>query len=569
MAGDDKNLPDLVAKLRTEYDGKGIDDAKRDVREFKGELGSVGDGQPLSKADEAFAKWSERTSQAKTDTQEAAGALGEVGTAGEEAGVAAEGAFAGIASTATVATAIIGASKLALDAFNKAGAEGRLSDAQAEQYRELKDATDDLSNSLAELEANGGAAIASLVEPLADVASAFATVANAKVPFTDESWASTIFKSVEPVLQLGDALDALGIGGDSAAESEKELEERTKRVNDALRAQQAEVDATAKAMDAFAEAQMSEADAAFNLESRQQRLTDAQQKVADAEAKVNLIRSGGKTEEAIAAADRYAEAQEKLADAHRKVAEASLTLADKEDDLREAQFRQGVQSEEAIKAQRAVDQARAGVADARDAEGDAGRAVDAAKLKLDEATGAGALAKAEQDLATARRDELDSARGVAKAASDLSEAQAKANQQAFDGDDKVRAYRDSLTKLADSIGGPVGEQIRKLATDLHTANEALDIVIAKIPTVGPLFGMDFATGGAITPQTTAATPAATPTAAAARAPVAPTPATTGAAAALAGPTVAYQQTNHIRVDSTGVAHTVDDQLMWLRANGPA
>lgn len=90
-------------------------------------------------------------------------------------------------------------------------------------------------------------------------------------------------------------------------------------------------------------------------------------------------------EKAANAADRLKSAQNALAAAHRRVADAAFDVLDAEDDLREAQFRQGVGSEEAIKAQRALERARLNEVDARADVGDRLDAVAKANRAIAEA----------------------------------------------------------------------------------------------------------------------------------------------------------------------------------------
>lgn len=572
MADDERKLPDLVSRVRTVYDGTGVEEAKRDARSLGDDLDKAANGDgfkrasnSIAEANEALDIWKKKLASADVDDpaqlqKMAAGVAGwqeEVdrrsGLAKEAlAGVGSEGAVAGeaIAAGLVTGTAALGAlvtgATLALDAFNAAGAAGKLNDEQAEQYRELKAATNDLKDSLNDLAVESGAALAGLVEPIATIADGLAEIGNAKVLGSDEGIATQALKAVNPVLLLGDALDKLGIGGDAASETEEELAERTKRATEEFERQRDEADKSAKALDDLATAQIDAAEAARNLEDRQKSFNEAQKDAADAEAKVNDLRaSGGRTaEESIRAAERLADAQERLADAHRKVEDSLVTLADKEEDLREAQFRQGIQSEEAIKAQRKVDAARLDLAGARadvtDAESDVGKA-----QRAFDAAGPKALADAEADLATKHERLEDAAFDLADAQVELTRKQADANQQTFTGQEAAAKYRDVLGDLADQVGGSIGQRIDTFAGKVRNVNDAMAAMIGQTPTIDALVGMDFASG-------------------AARPPTTPTP---GAAAG--GPAVAYQQTNLISVTTKGVANAVDDELMWLRANGPA
>lgn len=569
MADGERKLPDLVSRVRTVYDGTGVEEARKDARGLGDDLDKAANGEGFKQASNTIAHATEqldiwKKKLAATDVDDpgqmrkmaegVAGWQAEVdrrSTLAKEAlaGVGEEGAAAGeaIGTGMLTASAVIGAlavgAKVALDAFNAAGAAGELTGEQADQYRELRAATDDLTDSLNDLAVDGGAALASLVEPLATVADGLAEIAAADPFGTGESLATTFLKSVNPVLLVGDAMQRLGIAGHDASETEEELAARTKIANAEFERQADEAAKSAKALDDLAEAQVDAAKADEDLADRRRSLTDAQKDAADAEAKVNELRaSGGRTaEESIRAAERLADAQERLADAHRKVENAVITLADKEEDLREAQFRQGVQSEEAIKAQREVDAARIGVAGARADVGKAEGTVGRAQSAFD-AAGPKALADAEADLAD-KQDRLEAAAlRVADAVEAAAKKQAEANGQTLNGQEAVAKYKDALTELGDQIGGPVGQHLDALAGKVRTVNDAMASITAQIPTIQPLFGMDFASGAARTPA------AATSSAPAGNAPV-------------------INQTNNITVPTTQqLAGAIDQETSWGRAH---
>jgi hypothetical protein len=564
VADDERKLPDLVSRVRTVYDGAGVEEARKDARGLGDDLDKAANGEgfkqasnSLSAATEQLKIWKKDLAEADVDdpgqmhklAEGVAGwqaevdrrsglakeALASVGAEGEAAG---SSIATGITAGATALGALVTVARAAFEAFNQAGAEGKLSDDQAKQYRELTDATNDLKASLNDLAVDGGAAIAALVDPLAKVAAELTDIGNAKILGSEKSLSSSVLEAVNPVLLLGDALDKLGVGGDAAAETEEQLAARTKIANDEFARQQEEADKSAKALDDLAEAQVDAVRADEELEDRRRSLTDAQKDAADAEAKVNDLRaSGGRTaEESIRAAERLADAQERLADAHRKVESAVITLADKEEDLREAQFRQGVQSEEAIKAQRVVDTARLNLAGARSDVGDAETGVNRAQKAFDDA-GPKALADAEAKLVEAHDKLEDAAFAVADAQVEQARKTAEANQQAFNGRDATIKYKDALGDLADQVGGPIGQRIDAFAGKVRNVNEAMAAMTAQIPTIEPLFGMDFASGAA----RTSASPAL--------------------------PANVLNQTNNITVPTTQqLAGAILDEVSWGRSH---
>lgn len=357
----ERDLPDLVARLRLVFDDTGVKQAKKATAALEGDL-------TKSAEDRKFDAWMEQTRRRDARRLAKKNRASEV--LGADSDASAERTLSTYART-SLALAGIGAAynvaRVSLKAYLEEGKRGAfIGTEEQEQYEKTAANLDRLSKKYQEAKSGLGGFVAKAVSPETEKG---LRILGAVVR-DPRNIVDVVRNRYDPGLRR------------KFADIDSEVRAAQDRLTAAARSAAVirNLSAEGKAQEVLNKAQAAQVGLSRSLESATLRVAGAQNTLADAH-------------------QRVASAQDAVADAHRRVADAAFDVADAEDDLREAQFRQGVGSEEAIKAARALERARLNQADARSGVGEAGRALADAQAGVGEA--ARALAEGNANLVDA------------------------------------------------------------------------------------------------------------------------------------------------------------------------